>query len=76
LTRQIARNVACFAAAAIAIALLHLRGLAYSAGQQLITTAWNVSLAILLVAITFGWAGGMELVAASYARRRSGAPKR
>jgi uncharacterized membrane protein YbhN (UPF0104 family) len=50
--------------------------LAYSAGQQLITTAWNVGLAILLVAIAFGWAGGKELVAASYGEAKERAPRR
>lgn len=50
--------------------------LAYSAGQQLITTAWNVGLAILLVAIAFGWAGGKALVAASYDEAKERAPKR
>jgi uncharacterized membrane protein YbhN (UPF0104 family) len=50
--------------------------LAYSAGQQLITTAWNVGLAIVLVAIAFGWAGGKELVAASYGEAKERAPRR
>jgi uncharacterized membrane protein YbhN (UPF0104 family) len=50
--------------------------IAYSAGQQLITTAWNVGLAILLVAIAFGWTGGKELVAASYDEAKERAPKR
>ena len=48
--------------------------LAYSAGQQLITTAWSVSLAIILVAIVFGWAGGKELVGRSYAEAKVRAP--
>ena len=48
--------------------------IAYSAGQQLITTAWSVSLAILLVAIVFGWAGGKELVGQSYAEAKVRAP--
>ena len=50
--------------------------LAYSTGQQLVTTAWNVGLAIVLVAIAFGWAGGKELVAASYGEAKERAPKR
>jgi len=50
--------------------------IAYSAGQQLVTTAWNVGLAIVLVAIAFGWAGGKELVAASYGEAKERAPKR
>lgn len=48
--------------------------LAYSAGQQLITTAWSVSLAIILVAIVFGWAGGKQLVARSYEEAKVRAP--
>ena len=48
--------------------------LAYSAGQQLITTAWSVGLAVLLVAVTFGWTGGKQLVKESdgEARVRAG----
>jgi len=47
---------------------------AYSAGQQLITTAWSVSLAIILVAVVFGWAGGKELVGQSYTEAKVRAP--
>jgi uncharacterized membrane protein YbhN (UPF0104 family) len=50
--------------------------LAYSAGQQLITTAWSVGLAVLLVAVVFGWAGGKTLVASSYHEAKERAPKR
>ncbi len=50
--------------------------LAYSAGQQLVTTAWNVGLAIVMVAVVFGWAGGKELVSASYDEAKERAPKR
>jgi uncharacterized membrane protein YbhN (UPF0104 family) len=39
----------------------------YSTAQQLITTAWNQILAIVLVCWVFGWTGGKQLVAASYA---------
>ena len=39
---------------------------AYSTGQQLIVTAWNVLLAIVLVVWAFGWTGGKTLVAGSY----------
>ena len=39
---------------------------AYSTGQQLIVTAWNVVLAVLLVVWAFGWTGGKTLVAGSY----------
>jgi uncharacterized membrane protein YbhN (UPF0104 family) len=38
----------------------------YSTAQQLITTAWNVLLAILLVVSVFGWKGGKQLVTQSY----------
>ena len=38
----------------------------YSTAQQLITTAWNVLLAIVLVVSVFGWKGGRELVTESY----------
>ncbi len=39
---------------------------AYSLGQQLITTAWNILTAIVLVAFVFGWQGGKQLVGTSY----------
>lgn len=39
---------------------------AYSLGQQLITTAWNILFAIVLVALVFGWSGGKLLVTTSY----------
>jgi glycosyltransferase 2 family protein len=39
---------------------------AYSLGQQLITTAFNVGFAILLICIAFGWQGGSKLVRDSY----------
>jgi uncharacterized membrane protein YbhN (UPF0104 family) len=40
---------------------------AYSLGQQLATTTWNVLFAIVLVMWAFGWAGGRVLVEQSYA---------
>ena len=40
---------------------------AYSLGQQLITTAFNVGFAILLICAVFGWQGGSKLVKDSYA---------
>jgi uncharacterized membrane protein YbhN (UPF0104 family) len=40
---------------------------AYSTGQQLIVTAWNVVFAVALVVWAFGWSGGKALVAGSYA---------
>ena len=38
----------------------------YSTAQQLITTAWNVLLAIVLTVSVFGWTGGKQLVGESY----------
>jgi uncharacterized membrane protein YbhN (UPF0104 family) len=43
---------------------------AYSTAQQLITTAWNIVFAIVLVAIVFGWQGGKELVGTSYGQAK------
>ena len=39
----------------------------YSTAQQLITTAWNVVVAIVLTVWVFGWSGGKQLVEESYA---------
>jgi uncharacterized membrane protein YbhN (UPF0104 family) len=39
---------------------------AYSLGQQLVTTAFNVGFAILLICLVFGWQGGSQLVKTSY----------
>jgi len=39
---------------------------AYSISQQLITTAFNVVFAVVLVCVVFGWSGGKLLVSASY----------
>ena len=39
---------------------------AYSAAQQLITTAWNVLFAMIMVSWVFGWTGGRQLVESSY----------
>ena len=39
----------------------------YSTAQQLITTAWNVLVAIVLTVSVFGWTGGKLLVGQSYA---------
>ena len=39
---------------------------AYSLGQQLAITAWNIVFAIVLVIWAFGWAGGKVLVTQSY----------
>ncbi len=38
----------------------------YSTAQQLITTAWNVLVAIVLTVSVFGWTGGKTLVGESY----------
>jgi uncharacterized membrane protein YbhN (UPF0104 family) len=40
---------------------------AYSTAQQLVTTAWNQVVAIVLVLSIFGWTGGKQLVGQSYA---------
>jgi hypothetical protein len=40
---------------------------AYSIGQQLFTTAWNIVVALVLMVWAFGWTGGKELVTKSYA---------
>ena len=40
---------------------------AYSLGQQLAVTAWNIVFAVALVLWAFGWAGGKVLVEQSYA---------
>ena len=39
---------------------------AYSVAQQLVTTAWNIILGIVLVVWAFGWSGGKQLVGESY----------
>src|SRR5262249_30877805 len=41
--------------------------IAYSTAQQLIMTAWNVLLAVVLVVLVFGWSGGKTLVGGAYA---------
>ena len=38
----------------------------YSTAQQLITTAWNIFFALVLVVCVFGWSGGKVLVGDSY----------
>ena len=40
---------------------------AYSISQQLVTSAWNVLFAVVLVSWVFGWSGGRALVGSSYA---------
>jgi uncharacterized membrane protein YbhN (UPF0104 family) len=39
---------------------------AYSVGQQLFTTVWNIAFAIVLLVWVFGWSGGRDLVSSSY----------
>jgi uncharacterized membrane protein YbhN (UPF0104 family) len=39
---------------------------AYSLGQQLAVTAWNIAFAVVVVIWAFGWAGGKLLVEQSY----------
>src|SRR5215475_5969758 len=41
--------------------------IAYSTAQQLITTAWNILFATVMVILVFGWTGGKLLVTQSYA---------
>jgi uncharacterized membrane protein YbhN (UPF0104 family) len=50
---------------------------AYSIAQQLVTTAWSILLAIVLLVRAFGWSGGKALVAESYgeAREKTAAEK-
>ena len=43
---------------------------AYSVAQQLVTTAWSILFAIVLLARAFGWAEGKTLVAKSYGEAR------
>jgi uncharacterized membrane protein YbhN (UPF0104 family) len=43
---------------------------AYSLGQQLAVTAWNVGFAAVIVVWAFGWTGGKLLVSESYAGAR------
>ena len=39
---------------------------AYSISQQLVTSAWNVIFAVVMVSWVFGWSGGKALVRSSY----------
>ena len=43
---------------------------AYSIGQQLIISAWDVIFAVVLVSWAFGWSGGKQLVESSYAEAK------
>ena len=44
---------------------------AYSTAQQLITTAWNVLFALVLVVFVFGWSGGKLLIGESYTEAKA-----
>ena len=57
-TNALALNTCCDVSNAVAID--------YSTAQQLITTAWNQVLAIVMLLWVFGWSGGKQLVGASY----------
>jgi uncharacterized membrane protein YbhN (UPF0104 family) len=48
----------------------------YSIGQQLLSTAWNVVLAIGLLVAAFGWSGGRRLVADAWIAARRQQPER
>ena len=43
---------------------------AYSVAQQLVGTAWNVVLALVLVLAVFGWTNGRALVKSAYAQAK------
>ncbi len=43
---------------------------AYSVSQQLVTTAWGILFAIVLLVRAFGWSDGKTLVAQSYSQAR------
>jgi uncharacterized membrane protein YbhN (UPF0104 family) len=39
---------------------------AYSVAQQIVTTAWNIIFAMVMLVFAFGWSGGRTLVTESY----------
>jgi uncharacterized membrane protein YbhN (UPF0104 family) len=49
---------------------------AYSVAQQLISTAWSLLLAIVLMVWVFGWGGGKSLLTDSYAEAKEKAARR
>jgi uncharacterized membrane protein YbhN (UPF0104 family) len=57
-TNALALDVCCDVAKSTAVD--------YSTAQQLITTAWNALVAVVLVVWVFGWSGGKALVEQSY----------
>jgi hypothetical protein len=48
---------------------------AFSLAQQLISTAYHILMALVLVLWVFGWAGGKALVTQSYAEAKERAAK-
>ena len=44
---------------------------AYSVAQQIVSTAWNILFAIVLMAWAFGWSGGRRLVQDSYEQAKA-----
>src|SRR5262249_61274510 len=61
-TNALALNVCCHVPNSAAVA--------YSTAQQLITTAWNITFAVILTVSVFGWTGGQQPVTSSDARRK------
>jgi uncharacterized sodium:solute symporter family permease YidK len=49
---------------------------AYSVGQQLITTAWSLLFAAVLMIWVFGWGGGKTLIQRSYTEAKEKAAER
>ena len=48
---------------------------AYSISQQLVTSAWNVVFAVVIVSWVFGWTGGKALVQLLLRRREGEKPR-
>jgi uncharacterized membrane protein YbhN (UPF0104 family) len=44
---------------------------AYSIGQQVFTTAWNIVFAVIMISWAFGWKGGKEMVSDSYIQAKA-----
>ncbi len=44
---------------------------AYSIGQQVFTTAWNIVFAVIMISWAFGWTGGKQMVTASYIQAKA-----
>jgi uncharacterized membrane protein YbhN (UPF0104 family) len=49
---------------------------AYSISQQALTSGWNVAVAVLAVAVAFGWTAGKQLVVQSFGTARETVTKR